>query len=288
MSSRGGAATGSAAFPGLDEFLVSPSISKAILDDNSKASYIFICGATGKQSRDINGLYSKAFFKPECKGHDGRIMYGRACGGASAGDIRIMHHDGYWGVKHSSFKLSDGFFARVKGGCALEACASGVWQIHDERGPGFHDQPKVKMFTGNKAVINYINSKATDMVISGVTGPNSHINGLYSPTQERGQYGLIVYRKMGSDPLCIEHFAGEWQVKAESDRGSGACVASVEGDCALENCGFRKWRVMSGKEFVIEPNVKAMTIKEAQRKVSGHGILVLKCIRPLPSIFSCA
>jgi len=125
------------------------------------------------------------------------------------------------------------------------------------------------------------NSKVCTMYLSGVEGINAHINGCYLATQERGQDGRTLYRKMGDDPWCIEHFEGEWQVKAESDRGSCSCVASVEGGCALEDCGCRRWRVMSGKEFVVEPNVKAMTIKEAQRKASGHSIIAPKCSRPL-------
>ena len=120
------------------------------------------------------------------------------------------------------------------------------------------------------------------MLLSGVEGINSHINGCYLATQDRGQDGRTLYRKMGDDPWCIEHFAGEWQVKAESDRGSGACVASVDGDCALEDCGLRKWRVYSPKKqkWVIQPGVKILALEEAHSKASSYGILTDKINAP--------
>ncbi len=110
------------------------------------------------------------------------------------------------------------------------------------------------------------------MYLSGIEGINSHINGCYLATQERGQDGRTLYRKMGDDPWCIEHFEGEWQVKAESDRGSGACVASVEGLCALEDCGLRKWRVYNSKNRLMnQPSVMMLTEKEVNSKASGAG-----------------
>ena len=41
------------------------------------------------------------------------------------------------------------------------------------------------------------NSNATDVFISGVKGINPKINGLYSPTQETGLDGRMLYRKSG-------------------------------------------------------------------------------------------
>ena len=104
------------------------------------------------------------------------------------------------------------------------------------------------------------------MVLSGVQGVNSVINGLYSPTQETGQDGRILYRRsgdLGDEALCIEHFEGKWQVKNLSDRGSGACRAYVEGGCALEGCCLRTWKVVDGEYFVEKPGVRMATVSEA-------------------------
>ena len=73
------------------------------------------------------------------------------------------------------------------------------------------------------------NTKAADIFISGIKGRRSVINGLYSPTQETGQDGRVLYRKSdecGDEALCIEHFEGRWCVKNQSDKGSVACFAS--------------------------------------------------------------
>ena len=110
------------------------------------------------------------------------------------------------------------------------------------------------------------NSKAADIFISGVQGVHSVINGLYSPTQETGQDGRILYRRSGErgdEALCIEHFEGRWRVKNESDRGSGACRAYVEGGCALEECRSRTWKVVDSDDFVDEPSVNMATVADA-------------------------
>jgi hypothetical protein len=113
------------------------------------------------------------------------------------------------------------------------------------------------------------------MVLSGVQGVNSVINGLYSPTQETGQDGRIIYRKIGDDSWCIEHYEGEWQVKAESDKFSGSYVASVEGDCVLEDCQESNWRVYNSKGKLKYQNAKILT-EEAHSQVSAYGNLTLE------------
>ncbi len=92
------------------------------------------------------------------------------------------------------------------------------------------------------------NSKATDIFISGVKGLHNEVNGLYSPTQERGRDGRIAYRKCNTwrivyrkciasdlwiEKLCIEHFEGHGQVTYEEDMGSGDCLAYTRGEGAL-------------------------------------------------------
>ena len=128
------------------------------------------------------------------------------------------------------------------------------------------------------------------MVLSGVQGVNSVINGLYLPTQETGQDGRTIYRKSGEcgdEALCIEHFEGRWRVKNQSDRGSGMCFAYVEGCCALEGCRSRIWKVSDGKHFVDQPSAKLVTGEEAKSQASGRSVLAPDHTRASPSIVSC-
>ena len=117
------------------------------------------------------------------------------------------------------------------------------------------------------ASIHKDKSKSCTMVLSGVQGVNSVINGLYLPTQETGQEGRVLYRKSGEcgdEALCIEHFEGRWRVKNQSDRGSGMCCAYVEGGCALEDCRLHTWKVVEGRDFVDQPSVQMVAVAEAE------------------------
>ena len=133
------------------------------------------------------------------------------------------------------------------------------------------------------------------MVLSGVQGVNSVINGLYLPTQETGQDGRVLYRKSGEcgdQALCIEHFEGRWRVKNQSDRGSVACFAYVEGGCALEECRPQKcfsrtWKVSDGDDFVDQSSVQMVTGAEAKSQASGRSVLAPEHTRASPSIVSC-
>jgi hypothetical protein len=116
------------------------------------------------------------------------------------------------------------------------------------------------------------NSKAADIFISGVKGRHSVVNGLYSPTQEKGQDGRTIYRKSGEfgvEALCIEHFEGRWWVENQSDRGSVAWFAVVEGGCALEDCRSRIWKISDGRDFVDQPSVQMVIGEEAKSQASG-------------------
>jgi hypothetical protein len=113
------------------------------------------------------------------------------------------------------------------------------------------------------------NSNATDVFISDVKGINPKIIGLYSPTQETGRDGRIVYRKCdASDTLfekfCIEHCEGDWQVKHEHD----ILMAYVRGGGALEDCCLQEWHVWDGRNFTIQHNVKIATGQKARFKAS--------------------
>jgi hypothetical protein len=135
------------------------------------------------------------------------------------------------------------------------------------------------------------NSKATDIFISGVKGLHDEVNGLYTPTQERGQDGRIVYRKCNRtdlwiEKLCIEHFEGDWQVTYEEDMGSGDCLAYARGEGALEDCCLREWNVFDGDKFTIQPTVKIATGQKARFKASVRGNFEPECrINTVASFF---
>ncbi len=106
--------------------------------------------------------------------------------------------------------------------------------------------------------------------ISGAAGPRSAlINGFYTVTEEKSSDGRVVLSKRGDANMCIEHFAGRWQVKSVSSKGTSTCMASVQGGCALEDCTSRVWMVHNGKEWEDQPSVKIATGSEAERQVSG-------------------
>ena len=108
------------------------------------------------------------------------------------------------------------------------------------------------------------------MFISGAAGLYSAlINGFYTVTEEKSCDGRVVLSKRGDASMCIEHIEGDWQVKPVSMKGTSACMASVEGGCALEDCTSRVWRVANGKKFEEQPSVKMATGSEAERQVSG-------------------
>ena len=114
------------------------------------------------------------------------------------------------------------------------------------------------------------NARAGPVFISGAAGMfSAGINGFYTVTEEKSSDGRVVLSKRGDASMCIEHFAGQWQVKKVSSKGTSACLAFVQGGCALEDCTSRVWWVDNGKEFEDQPSVKMATGSEAERQVSG-------------------
>ena len=81
------------------------------------------------------------------------------------------------------------------------------------------------------------------------------------PDRKRMEYRRSGER--GDEALCIEHFEGLWRVKNESERGSGACRAFVEGGCVLLDCCVRRWKVDDGDGYVDKPSVRMFTVSEA-------------------------
>ena len=131
------------------------------------------------------------------------------------------------------------------------------------------------------------NSKACTMVLSGVEGVHSVINGLYSPTQETGQDGRVLYRKSdecGDEALYIEHDDDNWWV---IDDKLNVYCAQVEGGCALEDCRSLIWKVSDGDDFVDQPSVQMVTGEEAKSQASGRSVLAPEHTRASPSIVSC-
>jgi hypothetical protein len=107
------------------------------------------------------------------------------------------------------------------------------------------------------------------IVISGATGPFSAcINGPYDPTSETSG-GYTVYSKRGDASMCIEHYGGRWQVKPLSYKGKDTCFALIAGDCALEACASRVWKVHDGENRVDQPSMKIVAGPDAEREVSG-------------------
>ena len=121
------------------------AVARAIADDNARATGWVISGATGRWAKSINGYFAAT----QEKSLDGRVVYGK-CGDAS---MCIEHYGGLgaplWRVKTLSSKGKDACFAHIAGGCALEACASRVWKVHD--GENWVDQPSMKIVAGPDA-----------------------------------------------------------------------------------------------------------------------------------------
>ena len=118
-----------------------PETSAAIAEANSKATDIFMSGATGSNARKINGL-----FKPtQERGPDGRVIYHKYDGGDSIDEpVRIehvSHTEGVWQMKCLSSMGTDQCYAGVQGGCALEACTSRVWRVAISR--EWHEQSHI-------------------------------------------------------------------------------------------------------------------------------------------------
>ena len=104
---------------------------------NAQAQCIIISGAVG--SACINGAY-----EPTSERHEGRVRY-RMIGD---GDKWIEHMNGDWCVKPAANKGKNKGWAWVKGGCALDACASRTWRVLDH--PEIKDEPGVAIRFADK------------------------------------------------------------------------------------------------------------------------------------------
>ncbi len=85
------------------------------------------------------------------------------------------------------------------------------------------------------------NSQAKCIIIRGAVGSKC-VNGAYEPTSEKHE-GRVRYRMIGDEDKWIEHMNGDWCVKNTASKGENRGFAWVTGDCALEACASRTWRV---------------------------------------------
>ena len=135
------------------------------------------------------------------------------------------------------------------------------------------------------AAISAENARAAPVFISGATGESAAaINGFFEPTQEKGLDGRVLYAKRGDASVCIEHYKGDWEVKPVERKRKNGCVGRVAGDCALENCTSRLWKMANdGQTFRDAPSVKLATGADAERQVRG-GCLRARQHAPPPQL----
>ncbi len=141
---------------------------RAIADDNSKATDVFISGATGHNAARINGHYVPT----QETGLDGRILYLKSdfevnydeegifddrdsSVDHAKGFMCIEHRSGDWEVKHVSQRGTALCFACFKNGLSLETCTSRLWRAVRIVGPDqmeLHDDRNIKLVSGEKAM----------------------------------------------------------------------------------------------------------------------------------------
>ena len=109
------------------------------------------------------------------------------------------------------------------------------------------------------------NSQAKCIIISGAVGSKC-VNGAYEPTSERHE-GRVRYRVIGDGDKWIEHMDGDWCVKPAARKGENRSWAWVKGECALEACASRTWRVFDSvgtKKIVEESSVTLRSVSSEQ------------------------
>ena len=80
----------------------------------------------------------------------------------------------------------------------------------------------------------------------------------------------VLYVKEGDDGWWLEHCGGRWQLKQKEHKGTGLHWAAVVGECALEACGSRVWRVAVNKDtpFADDQGIKIAVGDDALAKVN--------------------
>ncbi len=141
---------------------------RAIAVDNSKATDVFISGATGLNAARINGHYVPT----QETGLDGRILYLKSdfechyeegvfddtripSADNAKGVMCIEHRSGDWEVKHVLQRGTAMCYACFTNGSSLETCTSRLWRAVRIVGPDqldLLDDRKIKLVTGDKAM----------------------------------------------------------------------------------------------------------------------------------------
>ena len=125
----------------------------------------------------------------------------------------------------------------------------------------------------NAHAIGEENFRSGPIFISGASGSEAAaVSGYYEPAVELGMDGRVIYAKFGDGGVCIEHFAGFWQVKRKEDKGNNACMASVAGGCALVDCSSRVWSKTSPNGPNEDFRIKLSTGDDAEQEVSSSCI----------------
>jgi hypothetical protein len=126
--------------------------------------------------------------------------------------------------------------------------------------------------TAEAEAISQDNMRAVPVFISGAEEKyQSKINGMFVPGQEKGLDGRVIYFKDGDASVLMEHFRGQWQIKAASEKGKNYRYAFVSGGCAPEACTSRQkkqWKELDVCGTMQHSPVKVATGAEAEQKVS--------------------
>ena len=116
---------------------------KNIAYDNAQAGPVFISGATGPYSTEINGFYTVS----GAEGSDGRPVLIKK----DSINIEIEHIGKKWLIKNFNESRSDLAFAYIDCEKAIEKCAIARWYVRNELG-AWIPQSNVEIVFGNDAI----------------------------------------------------------------------------------------------------------------------------------------
>jgi hypothetical protein len=140
-----------------------------------------------------------------------------------------------------------------------------------------HTEARVSLAQVDAHAVDEDNFRSGPVFISGAGGSEAAaMSGYYEPAVELGMDGRVIYTKFGDGGVCIEHFAGFWQVKRNEDKGNNTCMASVAGGCALVDCSSRIWSKTSPNGPNEDVRMKLLTGDDAEQEVSSGCISRIK------------
>ena len=180
--------------------------------------------------------------------------------------------------------------------CLPEMCPVRDWFVYD--GTGMVLQPSIAITVVSKKEVEAYRTdmrreaarvmKGNQAVrITGVTGTNIAINGVYVPTAEMFN-NVTVYAKLGDENKFLEYWAPskQWHVKEAINKGTeirNAECSVVKSKCLPEGCPVGQWRVADDGAIVSQPAITISAVskeeevayrvdleKEAARVVKGR------------------